>query len=72
MKDESMSSQTIEIAAIFNHGIQVFETIEKFNHWASKPNMALEGKRPIDVINTSTDLKKVNALLTRIEEGVYT
>ena len=68
---ESVSSQAIEIAATLAHGIQVFDTLEKFNHWVFKENRALKGKRPINIMNTATGLKMINALLTRIEEGVY-
>lgn len=67
----TVGSQTIEIASTIAHGIEVFDTIEKFNAWSVRKNRALNEKAPIEVMNTPTGLKLVNAILTRIEEGVH-
>ena len=66
------SSLSIEIAATISKGLSVFEDTSKLNRWLQKENRALQGKKPIDFLNTPTGIKMINHLLARIEEGIYT
>jgi putative toxin-antitoxin system antitoxin component (TIGR02293 family) len=66
------SSLSIEIAETVAKGLSVFEDTDKLNRWLQKENRALQGKKPIDFLNTPTGIKMVNRLLGRIEEGIYT
>jgi putative toxin-antitoxin system antitoxin component (TIGR02293 family) len=70
--DSLASSLSIEIANTFAHGLAVFEDQHKLNRWLNKENRALENKKPIELLNTPTGINMVNAVLTRLEEGIYT
>ncbi|MEO8853349.1 MAG: antitoxin Xre/MbcA/ParS toxin-binding domain-containing protein, partial [Ginsengibacter sp.] len=70
--DSISSSISIEIAESISKGLSVFEDSDKLSRWLQKENRALQGEKPIDLLNTPTGIKIVNKLLGRIEEGVYT
>lgn len=70
--DSLSSSLSIEIAETISKGFSVFEDSAKLNRWLQKENRALQGKKPIEFLNTPTGIKMVNRLLGRIEEGIYT
>jgi putative toxin-antitoxin system antitoxin component (TIGR02293 family) len=44
---------------------------EKAGRWLRKPNRALEGKRPIDLLESDVGARMVERVLGRIEYGVY-
>lgn len=69
--DKKISSHVIEIAKVIQHAGEVFEDKEKLTRWLAKPNRALNGKKPVDLLDTLTGLQMVNDILGRIEEGVY-
>jgi putative toxin-antitoxin system antitoxin component (TIGR02293 family) len=54
-----------------DHALDVFEDEEKVKRWISKPNRALNNTAPVKLFDTLTGINMVNAILTRIEEGVY-
>lgn len=70
--DSISSSLSIEIAEVLSKGFSVFEDADKLSRWLQKENKALQGRKPIDFLNTPTGIKMINRLLGRIEEGVYT
>ena len=70
--DSISSSISIEIAETISKGLSVFEDSDKLSRWLQKENRALQGEKPIELLNTPTGIKIVNKLLGRIEEGVYT
>ena len=70
--DSLASSLSIEIANTFAHGLAVFEDQHKLNRWLNKENRALENKKPMELLNTPTGIRMVNAVLARLEEGIYT
>jgi putative toxin-antitoxin system antitoxin component (TIGR02293 family) len=43
----------------------------KAARWLRKPNRALAGRRPIDLLESDIGARMVERLLTRIEHGVY-
>lgn len=69
--DKKISSHVIEVAKVIQHAGEVFEDKDKVTRWFSKPNKALNEKRPVDLLDTLTGLQMVNDILGRIEEGVY-
>ena len=69
--DKRTSSHALEIAKIMDHALDVFEDEEKVKRWISKPNRALNNTAPVKLFDTLTGINMVNAILTRIEEGVY-
>ena len=72
LMDSVSSSLSIEIAETISKGLSVFEDSDKLTRWLQKENRALQGERPLDLLNTPTGIKMVNRLLIRIEEGIYT
>ncbi|HET7876142.1 MAG TPA: antitoxin Xre/MbcA/ParS toxin-binding domain-containing protein [Methylomirabilota bacterium] len=44
---------------------------EKASRWLQKPNRALGGIAPLDLLDTDLGAQEVEATLTRIEHGVY-
>lgn len=66
---------TIEInpnlTILYDKGTEVFGSLEKFTKWLLKDNIALENKKPIDVIKTEKGYEAVMTELMRIEDGAY-
>jgi putative toxin-antitoxin system antitoxin component (TIGR02293 family) len=69
--DKKTSSHALEIAKIMQHAYEVFEDEQKVKSWMNQVNRALDGKKPVQILDTLTGLNMVNDILTRIEEGVY-
>lgn len=44
---------------------------EAATRWIEKPNRALSGHRPADVIETADGVEAVERILGRVEHGVY-
>jgi putative toxin-antitoxin system antitoxin component (TIGR02293 family) len=44
---------------------------DRAGRWIEKPNRALGGRRPVDVIATPGGAEAVERILGRIEHGVY-
>jgi putative toxin-antitoxin system antitoxin component (TIGR02293 family) len=44
---------------------------EKARRWLRKPNRALAGKRPLDLLDNDAGTRVVERILGRIEHGVY-
>ena len=69
--DKRTSSHVIEIAKVVEHAFAVFENEDKVKRWLNTPNRALNQKKPVDLFYIATGLGMVDAILGRIEEGVY-
>jgi len=50
---------------------EVFEDKDIALDWVRRPNKALLGMRPIDILDTDAGVERVDEVLTRIEHGVY-
>lgn len=57
------------LTIIYDRGTEVFGSLEKFTKWLLKDNIALENKKPIDVIKTEEGFKSVMTELIHIESG---
>jgi putative toxin-antitoxin system antitoxin component (TIGR02293 family) len=66
------SSRIWKFAEILSKAVTVLGSQEEAERWLSQPAMALEQKRPIDLLSTSAGVELVEDLLTRMEYGVYT
>lgn len=66
------SGRTWQVAEILAKAIEVFGSREAAEAWLEQPAMALEQRRPIDLLATPPGVKLVEDLLGRIEYGVYT
>lgn len=69
--DKRTSSHALEIARLLEHAWAVFEDVEAIREWLNRPNRALKGHSPVSLLDTLTGIKMVDAVLGRIEEGVY-
>lgn len=69
--NQSLSERIISLADIYSYGYEVFEDVERFNHWIFRPNQALGGQRPFDFLDNQFGREEVRNLIGRIDYGVY-
>ncbi|MEI9910732.1 MAG: antitoxin Xre/MbcA/ParS toxin-binding domain-containing protein [Bacteroidota bacterium] len=69
--DVYKSEQAIEIAQVISKCLDIFGTKESMQQWLSSPVIALGGKRPIDLLDTSFGIRMIFTVLHRLEHGVY-
>ena len=67
----TISERIVGLADIYSYGYEVFDNIERFNTWMSKPNLALSGKAPYEVVDSQFGREEVRNVIGRIEYGVY-
>jgi putative toxin-antitoxin system antitoxin component (TIGR02293 family) len=65
------SDRLFRIARIVAHAESVFGKEENAHDWLREPNVALNGKRPLDMLDTDIGASTVDDTLTRIEYGIY-
>jgi putative toxin-antitoxin system antitoxin component (TIGR02293 family) len=65
------SDLVIRTAGMLAKAIDVLGDRERAAHWLTLPNRALGGEIPITLLDTSAGAREVEALLDRIEYGVY-
>jgi putative toxin-antitoxin system antitoxin component (TIGR02293 family) len=65
------SEKTIELANLYQHGEEVFESIDMFNIWMKTPHAMFQKQRPIDILDTHRGFLMIHDELGRIEHGVY-
>jgi putative toxin-antitoxin system antitoxin component (TIGR02293 family) len=70
--DGWISSHSIEIAQTIARGLALFEDREKLKRWLQKPNRALKGKIPLELLKYPTGIRLVNQIMLRLEEGIHT
>lgn len=67
----SLSEKIVGLADLYSYGYEVFEDNERFNQWMLRPNRALGGKAPYDLIHNQFGREEVRNVIGRIEYGVY-
>lgn len=67
--EESDKLQRLE--RVLSHAILVLGASEKANRWLRKPNRALEGAVPVDLLISETGARQVEEILGRIEYGMF-
>lgn len=67
----SLTERIISLADIYSYGYDVFEDEARFNLWMFKPNRALGGKAPYDIIDNQFGREEVKNIIGRIDYGVY-
>lgn len=67
----SLSEKIVGLADLYSFGFEVFEDKERFNQWMTKPNRALGGKIPYDLIDNQFGREEIKNLIGRIAYGVY-
>ena len=51
--------------------MEVFGDESEAKLWLKEPKSALQGKAPIQVINTESGIQQVELMLGRIEHGIF-
>lgn len=69
--NKKISSHAIEIAKLMEHAYEVFGTDDKVRLWVNAPNKALNGSKPVELMDTLTGLVMIGDVLGRIQEGVF-
>jgi putative toxin-antitoxin system antitoxin component (TIGR02293 family) len=64
------SEKIIEIALLYNKGIEVFGETERFNAWIETENLALGKIKPKSLLDNSFGINLIFDELVRIEYGV--
>lgn len=65
------SDRLYRLARVAARAIQVFENEETARKWLKRPNRALAGVAPIELLDTDAGTEEIVDLLNRIEYGVY-
>lgn len=69
--DASTSEKLLKLVLLYQHGIEVFDTIASFNEWMKQKLRILGDKSPMEMLDTATGMEYVDNVLGRIEWGVY-
>jgi putative toxin-antitoxin system antitoxin component (TIGR02293 family) len=66
------SGRLWKFAEVLAKAIEVFGTREEAEKWLATPAVALEKKRPVDLLRSPVGVELVEQLLGRLEYNVYT
>lgn len=69
--NSTLSEKIVGLADIYSYGYEVFEDEVRFNQWIFRPNQALNGQTPFDLIDNQFGREEVKDLIGRIDYGVY-
>jgi putative toxin-antitoxin system antitoxin component (TIGR02293 family) len=69
--NSSLSERIVGLADLYSFGFEVFEDEALFNNWMQKPNKALGGEIPLDIIDNQFGREEVKNVIGRIAYGVY-
>ena len=65
------ADKAIELARLYERGIEVLGSERAFSGWIKTPNLALGGEIPFNLLDTRIGFKMVLDILGRIEHGVF-
>jgi putative toxin-antitoxin system antitoxin component (TIGR02293 family) len=66
-----ITERVLKLAQLYSRGIQVFERKDKFLKWLNTEITVLNGKKPVEYLDTSKGIDLILEELERIEYGVY-
>ncbi len=66
-----LSERILSLADIYSYGYEVFKDEDRFNQWMFRPNQALNGRLPYDIIDNQFGREEVKDIIGRIAYGVY-
>lgn len=64
-----LAELAIELATLYDVGLDVFGNVNEFNSWLDANNSFLQNKKPSSFLNTSTGISLVRDAIKRIEYG---
>ena len=67
----ALSERIVSIADVYSYGYEVFEDESNFNEWIFRPNQALGGKQPYELLDNQFGREEVKNVIGRIDFGVY-
>jgi putative toxin-antitoxin system antitoxin component (TIGR02293 family) len=70
--DREQSSRTWKFAEILARATEVMGSQAEAEDWLARPAMGLDGRRPIDLLESAAGTEIVEEFLTRLDYGVYT
>jgi putative toxin-antitoxin system antitoxin component (TIGR02293 family) len=70
--NQEQSGRTWKFAEILAKATEVFGDQTEAESWLAKPAMALDERRPVDLLASPAGVEMVEQLLGRLEHGVYT
>jgi putative toxin-antitoxin system antitoxin component (TIGR02293 family) len=65
------SERMVELASLYSRGAEVFETLERFKEWISRPQIAFGNEAPKSYLDTSIGIGMIMDELGRIEHGIF-
>jgi len=66
------SDRAFRLARVMTLAQSVLEDDQNAREWFREPNRALQGERPIDLLDTETGTEQVVRALNQLEHGIYT
>ena len=69
--DSSVSDRLVRYARLVTHAVAALGGIEGARSWLAAPAIAFKGERPLDYADTEIGAREVDALLGRLEHGVF-
>jgi putative toxin-antitoxin system antitoxin component (TIGR02293 family) len=69
--DRAASDRLVRYARLLSRAEAVFENADSARRWLSAPALAFHGECPLDFADTEVGAREVEALLGRIEHGVF-
>lgn len=69
---QEQSGRAWKFAEVLTRASEVFGSQTAAERWLSEPAMALDRRRPVDLLSSPVGVEIVEQLLGRIEHGVYT
>lgn len=70
--DANSSDRALRLAAVTDRAIAVVGSRVAAERWLSSPALGLNGRKPLELLQTSEGTELVKVLLTRMDYGVYT
>ncbi|MGI4855867.1 MAG: antitoxin Xre/MbcA/ParS toxin-binding domain-containing protein [Janthinobacterium lividum] len=71
MVDANASDRLLRLAAVTEQAIGVFGSTPAAESWLVTPAIGLDGRTPLDLLQSLEGSEQVEAFLTRIDYGVY-
>ena len=64
-------ARTLRRTYLLTRATEVLGTVEKANHWLDQPLLALDMRTPASLLDSAMGARDADAILTRIEFGVF-
>lgn len=64
------SEKIVELAMLYNYGVEVFGDKDNFDIWLDAKSIALGGRKPKELLDTNFGINLVKDELGRIEHGI--